>query len=701
MRLRNGRLVGAAGLLACSPVWAQDAPRSDVEVFEPGYFARFNPANASDMVRQIPGFSLEDGDDVRGFAGAAGNVLINGERPSTKTSLRQFLGRIPVARVERIEIVTGASAGLDMRGQTKIANVILRASTGARTGNWQTVARIYRGGRVTADVEGSLNTIVFGGELNLAAEVGQSETGGPGGGTRARIGREFYDASIRLFEAHAGRALNERVTFEPSVDFERDFGWGTLRLNGAYEDSEYDGSRFYEVFAPDFDGSLVRLETQDSAAAGREFELGGDVEIPLSPSVSLKLITVNERGEGTSDNLFGFFSGAGAFRNSTRVQSDDSAGESIIRGQVNWQINDAHAIEVGLEGAYNFLDSARRVTLDTGVDATPPGSDTIVEEQRAEAIAAYVWKPSPSLTLEPAFRFEYSRIEQEARLAGGSSLFQEREFTYPKPAVTATWTPATGRQLRASVQRSVSQLNFGDFVSSVEVNNERVQGGNAGLQPARSWDYALEFEQSFWGDGVLTLSAEYGEVEDVIDVLPVIPLGGTLSDAFDGVGNIGDGTIWTIGVQASIPLKPFGLTGARLDVELNSGSSEVVDPTTGVTREFSDEFNRNWSVEYRHDLPAQKLSYGFEFGESGGATAYRLRETFKRRLTGGNLRVFVETTRVPGLNIRVGVNDTLDPAFISYRAIYDGPRSTGNLVQFRQADARNGPMGFIRVSGSF
>ena len=37
------------------------------------------------MVMLLPGFVLQEGDDdVRGYAGAAGNVLIDGQRPASK-----------------------------------------------------------------------------------------------------------------------------------------------------------------------------------------------------------------------------------------------------------------------------------------------------------------------------------------------------------------------------------------------------------------------------------------------------------------------------------------------------------------------------------------------------------------------------------------------------------------------------------------
>ena len=161
MIFRVSGLAGMAAIVASQAGAQTAATQSDVEVFEPAYFARFNPATAEDMVRQLPGFAVDDGDRVRGFGGAAGNVLINGQRPSTKGGLGDVLGRIPVANVLRIEIVTGSSAKLDMRGQTKVANVIVKSVEVPVSGNWQVVGRRYQDGRISGSTDVTTNPYTF------------------------------------------------------------------------------------------------------------------------------------------------------------------------------------------------------------------------------------------------------------------------------------------------------------------------------------------------------------------------------------------------------------------------------------------------------------------------------------------------------------------------------------------------------------
>ena len=107
---------------------AQDEPAG--QVYTPADFTRFAPTNALDMLNQVPGFAVRNDDDQgRGLGQASTNVLINGERPSSKSqSVTDQLSRITTANVERIEIVDGATLELPgLSGQ--VANVITKGGS--------------------------------------------------------------------------------------------------------------------------------------------------------------------------------------------------------------------------------------------------------------------------------------------------------------------------------------------------------------------------------------------------------------------------------------------------------------------------------------------------------------------------------------------------------------------------------------------
>ena len=96
----------SAGLLAlsCMPAMAEDGQKASI--YQADFFAQYTPQNALEMIERLPGFSFDGGSNARGFGGNAGNVLIDGSRPTSKSGgLRGALVRIPAAQVERIEII--------------------------------------------------------------------------------------------------------------------------------------------------------------------------------------------------------------------------------------------------------------------------------------------------------------------------------------------------------------------------------------------------------------------------------------------------------------------------------------------------------------------------------------------------------------------------------------------------------------------
>jgi len=163
--------------------------------FEPAYFSQFQPNTARDMVGRIPGFVIQGGGGGdRGLGQANLNILINGARPSSKSSnARDILGRIPADTVERIDIVDGAS--LDIPGLSgQVANIITKTSEGKLSGNWEYSARFEEGTEPQllegeASISGSRGDLAFVASL----DIGQF--------TFSEDGEEqFFDGSGNLFE---------------------------------------------------------------------------------------------------------------------------------------------------------------------------------------------------------------------------------------------------------------------------------------------------------------------------------------------------------------------------------------------------------------------------------------------------------------------------------------------------------------------
>src|SRR5690348_6379601 len=80
---------GQATSQPVTPTTPVQGQNSRTKTYDATFFSQYAPRTAYDIVQRVPGFQLDLGAtqtnqgtvDVRGFAGTAGNVVINGARP--------------------------------------------------------------------------------------------------------------------------------------------------------------------------------------------------------------------------------------------------------------------------------------------------------------------------------------------------------------------------------------------------------------------------------------------------------------------------------------------------------------------------------------------------------------------------------------------------------------------------------------------
>jgi len=114
-----------------------------------------------------------------------------------------------------------------MRGQTKVANVIVKSVDVPVSGNWQVVGRQYQDGRISGSTDLTTTLPAFDGTLTLSVEAG-------GASPRSFGMRGYNDGSLNLFEQHAGLFLSDTQSIEPAFEFKRSLDWGKLNLNGSF-----------------------------------------------------------------------------------------------------------------------------------------------------------------------------------------------------------------------------------------------------------------------------------------------------------------------------------------------------------------------------------------------------------------------------------------------------------------------------------
>ena len=685
---RKAASVGASGavlaLALVSAAQAQDA-RTGIERYEAASFAANAPANAADMLARVPGFSIVDADaDVRGYSGAQGNVLIDGERPSSKReNIGDLLKRIPARTVDRIELIRGGAPGIDMAGYAVIANVIRRSAatveagsgSGSRSGSAATVEGAYQAGVVVstdgwAAPSGQFEYTRRSGDrtldLALSSEPELDDDSGEG------LIRKMSPDGVTTEE----KDLDTRTTVrqsEASAGYRAPLAGGRLTTTAAVRGEQ---TRTESDFTPR-DGSDPERVDEDEDFT--EAELTARYARPLGPKTSLEVVASQQLGwlEGSERSVEG---------DSTESFSEKTdTGESIGRVDLAYEHSSKLAFSAGLEGAFNFLESQARLEED-GVAVPLPGSDVRIEERRVEGSLDAAWKPHDHWVIEAGLRIEDSTITQ----TGDAPL--ERSFLYAKPRLAATWDANADTQLRLSVSREVGQLDFGDFVASASLDTGQVTAGAADLVPDQTWRLTASWERRFWESGALTLTYTHDEISDVIDRVLVV----TPDDVFDAPGNIGDGSRDSLSLDAAAPLDRIGFAGGRVRSVLLWRTSEVTDPVTGETRGISKEKPFEGSIEISQDLPAHRLHWGVTVEHIGEKkTEYRFDE-IKREREAVGWTAYVERRIGERWRLRAEATDLFGRDFDEQRETWDGPRSTGALDEIETRQRRT--PGFVSLT---
>jgi hypothetical protein len=172
-------------------------------------------------------------------------------------------------------------------------------------------------------------------------------------------------------------------------------------------------------------------------------------------------------------------------------------------------------------------------------------------------------------------------------------------------------------------------------------------------------------------------------------------------EVFDQPANIGDGTKDELTGNLNLPFDHFGWKGALLRAEINKRWSKVTDPTTLTSRTISKLRPLEWSVDFSQDLPQSGTSFGFDVFSGWSQTSYRFNYISDVKLHNAYLTTWVEKRLQPDLVLRVELGNWTRRGIRIATHIYDGPRSTGNLLYTDDRDLTPGHSLYIRVRKTF
>ena len=664
-------------LIIAIPAYAQSEtppPAAAKRQFRADFFAAFTPINAQDMVERIPGFSINSGDGRRGFGDNAGNVLIDGDRPSTKSDdIFAILSRIPASQVDYIELTEQAGADGEARGQGQIVNVV-RKGGGALSGTYE--ARLELGERRGVTPFGNASASIRRGKTTFELSAGYFAQSNSFSGTETErngqgslTGQRIEDGKNLFTETNVTGAIKTK-----QGDFKINLN-GKIVREKAREDRVTD---LFGVGGPAF--ALERLGSR-SPSPRMSYEVGGDVEFPVANSLTTKLIglyrTESEKGRSQVDTVQ-----PGQPTQNFNTRFNNRPRETIARIQNDLNIFKSHAIQFGGEVAFNSL-SARFAAQSTAGGAITqfPASNVFVRETRFEPFVSDVW------SLSNAWKIEGGVIAEKSRITVSGDSSARRSFLFFKPRVAATWTVDKLTTVELRAERQVAQLDFNDFATSVDLGAAgQVAAGNADLVPEKTNTYSALIRRKFFDRGSIQLLGSYVDVSDTQDLIPIIvrDSGGNIMSRFDGAGNIGNSTRWNAELEITLPFdwitKSIGITGMELKYIGHYHDSRVTDPVTGRSRRQSQVPIWHQDFNFRHDITKAGISWGVDTAVSAGNTEFFI-DQIRKFKAGAEIFSFIEYKKFKIGTLRFQVGNVTDVNLTRTRTFFRDTRASGDITR--------------------
>jgi len=652
------------------------------------FFAARQPKTARDMVDLLPGFTFSVGDNSRrGFAAAAGNVLLDGERPSDKQfTLSDLLSRVPATQVEYVEVIRDSCPGLDMLGQTVVANVVRKRQVGGTLTVTASDAWLRDGRNLpSATVEIAKH---FKGGQTLTGAVSVTRYAELAEGDGASVRR---DAAGKLLQQSSVTSRAGGLTGFGFLNYATVAMGGQLSMNASLVRTDY---AFRQTERPDT-GAPTHLDQDLGGPLGGQLrgELGANFSRSLGGKWTAQVqALVDLRTQSYASRLTDG-------RSDQRFQEREHGGEALARANLIYAASSRLSAQLALEGTFNWLHTSNSFSYN-GFAIPLPNALAHITEARGQTSAQLTWTATSRLKAEFGFNLEHSRI------ASRSDVRRSKTLTYAKPRLALVFSPDAANQLHLRIEREVGQLDFNNFVASSSLDTGGVHAGNVDIVPQRAWVFEAAYERHFWSSGDISLTLRHSTITDAIDRVPIASPSGP---AFDAPGNIGGATLDALIVSATLPLSRFGISHGELKVSGTFQRSRVEDPVTGAMRSLTNSGPAEYTISFRQDVPRWKMSWGASLATPCATTAttkgcekyeYRFNEIDYYDAQPA-LNLFVEYRPVTSLTLRLEANNILAQQYRRVVKFYGGPRNTSPLSYAEDCQLTSSPSVFFSVRKSF
>lgn len=693
------------------PASAQEAAEDESTVTYPAsFFVQYGPVSVNDMLNVIPGITLAlEGNEVQTFngadrgLGASEQILINGKRMAGKANeASSQLDRISADQVQYIEIIRGTSGDLDVRNTGQLVNIVLLESQSSSSFATEVGATHFRDGQVEP-----IGTFSFSGQTGqfdylLSAQVATGYED-----------LESYEISVLppglgLNDVREIERTRDQTTYTLNSNIAYQISPGSrIAFNGLYRQNDPPANLVRTITNFLNTPPTIRVERETLPATSDNWEFGGDYEYNFNGGGKYKvLFIVNEDNNAVTRERFVSLGLGDPENKDLFLDTASRERERIVRTSYTWDPFEGQNLELGVERAQTILDNALKIGLPRPGVASPdhggltavnlPNAVSSVEEIRYEGFAIHNWQINQRMSLESSLFYEDSEISQSG------DVNVSRSFDFLKPKIDFRFNVSSIFQLRMSAELDVSQLRFSDFSASANDRDETQDtiAGNPELEQEEVWRYNVNLDYRLPNDGgVLNSRLFYFDVGNSIDRIDVSTSPTNLASTN---GNVGDGTVYGLNLNASIRLGFLNLPQAVVTAGLLVQDSKIFSPMIGKNRKVVPFDRGNVRLGFRHDIPSKNFNYGFNYrdGIDGNRPFYDVDNVIFIG-SNSNLSLFAEKNNVGRFNYRFEVDNLMDFENCRERRRFNGYLRDGDVREIERFCTTNGVRFTFKVRATF
>lgn len=701
-------------------VLAQDAAEDDATITYPAsYFAEYGAVSVNDMLNRIPGIGLAlEGNQVPTFGqqnarglGGSSQVLINGKRLAGKANeASSQLDRIAADQVDYIEIIRGSSGDLDVSNTGQLVNIVLLESLSTSSMSAEV--------GLTHSHDGTVKPL---GSFSYSGQVGQLNYLLSADISSAYESQESFEVSVladhslndtRAFDRYREQTnyrFNSNIVYQPTTA-------DRLAFNVLVGESDPPSNLLRTITDYQSTPVSVSYEREDVPATADNWEFGGDYEHNFADGGKFKLLgIINERNNTmTRERFISSVIGQDETKN-LFLDTGSQYQERILRTSYAWSVAQGQSLELGLEGAQTTQNSSLKLGLNVPGATSPdygglrpisvPNAISEVEEIRYEGFAIHNWQINSRMSLESSMLYEVSEIEQSG------DVNKKRDFDFLKPKLNFRFDLSRSFQLRMSAEKDVSQLSFRDFSAGTnqQDDDQDTVAGNPEMEQEEVWRYNINLDYRLPNDGgVLNSRFFYYDVGKSIGKIDISP---DSENLISTNGNVGDGKVFGLYLNASVRLGFLNLPQAVITGGVNLEEAYIYDPLIGKKRTIIPFDRGAVRLGFRHDIPEQNLSYGFNYqdgiGGMGGTGGNRVQYDIDNVLfyaqgkVRPNLALFAEKTGFGNFTYRMEINNGLNEQRCLLRKRYNGYLRDRDLTEIEDSCVTTGVQYVFKVKSTF